>query len=177
MRSCSFEFLVCSPGTRFRRLKPSEKSHRSYAHHPRGFLNSFRGSNLIASLGLLGVVLSACRCVVFPSVYTKISWHRMASPRRFIRSVTGWMLRRMRRIPRVEAAFRAQWGLSDDDVAVFCVGHVFLRKGVMDFCRRLPRFLIRIFWVGKNYPHLTMGQRKMNCLLKNPPRMFIISDT
>ncbi|MEK7158173.1 MAG: glycosyltransferase family 4 protein [Patescibacteria group bacterium] len=136
------------------------------------FLNSFRGSNLIAPLFrvYLASFYRRADALCSPSVYTKnlVASYGVTAPIYPISNgvdVAAYAPDSARR-----SAFRAQWGLSDDDVAVFCVGHVFLRKGVMDFLQAasaLPH--THFFWVGKNYPHLTMGQRKMNCLLKNPP--------
>jgi 1,2-diacylglycerol-3-alpha-glucose alpha-1,2-glucosyltransferase len=136
------------------------------------FLDSFRGSHFLAPFlqSYLASFYRRADALCSPSVYTKnlVASYGVTAPIYPISNgvdVAFYAPDVSRR-----RAFRTHWRLSETDLAVFCVGHVFLRKGVVEFLHVARAFpSVPFFWVGKKYPSITAGQRKMNELILDPP--------
>lgn len=66
--------------------------------------------------------------------------------------------------------FREKYGLEKDDIMVYSVGIVFLRKGIETF-RKVAEELpdIKFFWIGKKYNSMYIDIRAINKVFKNLP--------
>jgi len=66
--------------------------------------------------------------------------------------------------------FRKKYGLSEEDIMVYSVGIVFLRKGIETF-RKVAQGLpeLKFFWIGKKYNSLFINRKAMNKVFNNLP--------
>jgi len=66
--------------------------------------------------------------------------------------------------------FRKKYGLSKDDILIYGVGLVFLRKGIETFTRvakELP--YMKFFWIGKKYNSFFINHSSINNIIRNAP--------
>lgn len=76
-------------------------------------------------------------------------------------------------LERFRPAFRKELGLKNGELAVFGIGHVFFRKGIVSFIKiacHFPEY--NFFWAGKDYPRWLVTDRRVRGALTHPPPNF-----
>jgi 1,2-diacylglycerol-3-alpha-glucose alpha-1,2-glucosyltransferase len=66
--------------------------------------------------------------------------------------------------------FREKYNLSEEDILVYGLGIVFLRKGIKTFkkvAKELPD--LKLFWIGKKHNSFLINHKSINNILKNIP--------
>ena len=66
--------------------------------------------------------------------------------------------------------FRDQYGFGKNDKVVYCVGIVYLRKGIETFIKVAERFPeVKFIWIGHKYPSALIGHSKITKILETAP--------
>ncbi len=76
-------------------------------------------------------------------------------------------------LEKFRTAFRKELGLKNGEIAIFGVGHIFFRKGIVSFikiARHFPEF--NFFWAGKEYSRWLVPDHRIRKALTNPPPNF-----
>ncbi len=109
--------------------------------------------------------------ILCPSEYTKgvLKGYGLKNEIKVISN--GVNVKKYRFSRKKRAGYRKREGIKNGTPLVFCVGHVFSKKGALDFARlaeSMPQFHFR--WFGTIYNPFFVDYGKLNRYLKNPPK-------
>lgn len=142
-----------------------------YGHStPEDFRNSFKGSNFFAPLFRRWIRFCYQRgdVVITPSPYSKALLERCGVRRPIHVLSNGVDTRFFAPSVQRRQAFRARYGLGENEKAVLSAGHFIARKGLLEFvelARKLPD--TRFFWFG--YTDLKLVPAEIRRAIKSAP--------
>ncbi|PIN82808.1 glycosyl transferase family 1, partial [Candidatus Micrarchaeota archaeon CG11_big_fil_rev_8_21_14_0_20_47_5] len=136
------------------------------------FEGSFRFSKRLKPVlrKVLPFFYGSADLILCPSAYTK-GLLRSYGLRNEIKVISnGVNVRKYATSSRKRSEYRRKEGIKNGSVLVFCVGHVFSKKGALDFARiaeEMPQFHFR--WFGTVYNNLFVDYGQLKKYLKKPP--------
>ena len=134
------------------------------------FRNSFKGSNLLASLFKRWIIYcyGLGDFIITPTPYSKRLLESYGIKKSIYNLSNGVDTNFFAPSQERRAAFREKYKLGPSDKAVLSVGHYIERKGLLDFvelARSIPE--VRFFWFG--YTNLNLVPKRIRIAIQNAP--------
>lgn len=155
------------------KYKKQEKRIIIHAHSTaEDFEGSFRFSKRLKPLvkKILPFFYGSADLILCPSEYTKKLLRRYGIKNEIEVISNGVNTKKYRQNDRKRKEYRKREGIAEGTPLVFCVGHVFSKKGALDFAKiaeSMPDFQFR--WFGTIYSPFLVDYGKLERYIKNPP--------